>query len=148
MSDLHCHANIQAQTTNARVTAENCEAGSLSLNTTNARIMMESIKTQDEVKVKSTNGRIEAENVFAPTLLALETANGQIRIKNCDATDIHIQTSNASVSGLLHGSIADYDIESHTSNGENELGTHPKHDAQKHLRVYTSIAPIHFEFQE
>ena len=148
VSDLHCRADVQVQTTNAHVTAENCEVDSLSLNTTNARIMLENIKAQDEVNVKSTNGRIEAKKVLAPTLLALETTNGQIRIESCDAADIRIQTSNASVNGLLHGSIADYDIESHTSNGENELGTHPKHNAQKHLRVYTSNASIHFEFQE
>lgn len=148
VSDLHCRADIKIRTTNARMTAEDCDANQLSLTTSNARVMLENVRAQGEVRVKSTNGRIEAKDVIAPSLLALETSNGAVRAEDCASDEINIRTSNASVSGRLSGSMTDYDIESHTVNAENKLGTHPRRDAPKRLRVSTANARIHFEFTE
>ncbi len=148
VSDLHCRADIKMRTANACSTAENCDVNQLSLTTSNARVTLENVRVEGEVRVKSTNGRIEAKSVVAPSLLALETSNGAVRSEDCVSDEINIRTSNASVSGRLSGSMTDYDIESHTVNAENELGTHPRRDAQKRLRVSTANARIHFEFTE
>lgn len=141
-----CHAGVTVRSSNGRITVDDSDADFFDLQTFNARVSVNDVKTRANVLMRSTNGRLEIKDSVLFGMLDAATSNGTISVDGVSADDIRLKTSNGSIIGTLKGSMSDYAIESHTSNGHNSLpdGT----QGRKHLSAKTSNGSIRIRFAE
>ncbi|MBR4537321.1 MAG: DUF4097 family beta strand repeat protein [Clostridia bacterium] len=146
LDDVKCKT-LDAVSSNARLTLENVETKqSLSGKTSNGRIEAVTAASGGEMTLTTSNSRIEATGCSARSELRFTTSNGAIKINGADAPAVTLKTSNGDISGVLPGRQTDWQIESGTSNGRNNLPNHQP--GQKPLRVHTSNGSIDVKFEE
>lgn len=146
LEDMKCKT-LEAVSSNARLTLENVEAKqSLNGKTSNGRIEAVGAASGGEMTLTTSNSRIEATGCSARGELRFTTSNGAIKINGVDAPAVALKTSNSGISGVLPGRQTDWQIESGTSNGRNNLPSHQP--GQKPLRVHTSNGSIDVKFEE
>ena len=139
--------NLDAVNSNARLTLENVEAKqTLTGKTSNGRIVLDMVSSGGDMILTTSNGRIEADVCSARGELRLTTSNGAIKADRLDGQSVTLKTSNSSVTGVLPGRQADWQIESGTSNGHSNLPSHQP--GQKPLRVHTSNGSIDVRFEK
>lgn len=143
---LSCWGNIQAVSSNARLSASDLSARQISLNTSNASIHLENLVSKTSIKAQSSNGRLKAKGLEAKEQLILKTSNASLSVEGIHSPAITLQTSNGKIDGTLPGQMADYAITSGTSNGKNSLPQHQQGGAWQ-LGVHTSNAGIHLGFE-
>ena len=135
---------LKAETSNGRICIDRFSSRSTELRTSNAGIKLNDVNAAENIIISTSNGSISAENISAPVFDAA-TGNGAIRVKAVDSGNISLVTYNASVTGVLPGSMADYMITSSTSNGKNSLPS--ASNGKKKLNVETSNAKIDILFE-
>ena len=146
LEDMKCKT-LEAVSSNARLTLENVEAKhSLNGKTSNGRIEAVRAASGGEMALTTSNSRIEASGCSARGELRFTTSNSAIKLNGVDAPSVTLKTSNGGISGVLPGRQTDWQIESGTSNGRNNLPNHQP--GQKPLRVHTSNGSIDVKFEE
>ena len=157
---------VTLKTSNGRIALENVKCKTLDAVNSNARLTLERVEVKQGLNGKTSNGRIEADGAFSGGDMVLTTSNGRIEADQCtargelrlttsngavkvdrlNAQALTLKTSNSSISGVLPGKQTDWQIESGTSNGRNNLPAHQP--GQKPLRVRTSNGSIDVRFEE
>ena len=134
-------------TSNARIELENITSLSdMILKTSNAQVDLDCINIENELKVKTSNGKIEAENITSGDLIELITSNGAVKIENILAgKNITLSSSNGAIKGTINDKIANYTIESKTSNGNSNLPSQVFGN-EKTLNISTSNGSIDVNF--
>ena len=138
---------LQLETSNARINVARVSAENVCLETSNAPISVSDV-TGRELWAKSCNGHIGLDSVRFTNSLDVTTSNASMEVSGVSANSISLQTSNAAVRGWLDGSIADYDIESRTSNASSTLPTNMRMGKGRKLKVRTSNGKINISFAE
>lgn len=132
-------------TSNARIALENARCKTLNIRTSNARIVLTEVEAKGFVQGKTSNGRIVTQNLSCNGKIDLTTSNGRIEADILKAQEIALRTSNARISALLPGRQQDWQIESGTSNGKNNM---PKFQAgEKPLHLHTSNGSLQADFR-
>jgi len=104
------------------------------------------VEAKGLVQGKTSNGRIVTQNLSCNGKIDLTTSNGRIEADILKAQEIALRTSNATLSALLPGRQQDWQIESGTSNGKNNM---PKFQAgEKPLHMHTSNGSLQADFRE
>jgi DUF4097 and DUF4098 domain-containing protein YvlB len=133
-------------TDNARIIINDCTCDKLSLHTGNAKVEITN-GNGNYGNIKTSNGKIIADNCFFKDTINLHTGNGSINAQSLMADNILLETSNASITATIIGDVRNYAINSHTSNGQNNLPTDWAFPEQtKHLTAKTSNARISVSF--
>ena len=163
--DLRALCQVEAHTSNSRVSIKNITCKALTAQTSNGRVELENVSSKLSIRGKSSNGRIVAQMVKSGADLNLQTSNGRIvmedsnasgelslitsnshvEISRSNAPSINLRTSNGGVRGTLPGVQTDWNIVSSTSNGHNSLPT--RQPGQKSLTVRTSNGSIDVHFE-
>ncbi len=119
--------------------------GSIDADTSNGAIRLENI-TGKRLKLHTSNGKLTLEQVeFAE--IDCHTSNGKIAVDEVSGDDISLDTSNGAIKGTIKGSMEDYRITSHTSNGSNNLPESSR-GGEKKLYVKTSNGRIDLDFAD
>ena len=112
---------IVVHTTNSKIELQNVTtSNNLSATSINALIRLEDIQAVD-VTIQTTNGRIDAEDIESANM-SLTTTNGQVIVSDIDVdAETRLITTNGEVRGDVKGPSTDYDVDSQTTNGTNNL---------------------------
>lgn len=165
LSDFDCWGEIKAQTSNDNLVIKQVTAKAFDLKTSNARLEAQHVATKGNLQLRTSNARItcadananqaslqtsnarvEATRMNVTDALTVQTSNGKIVFDSLKAAAYSFKTSNSKVEGVLKGSMADYAIQSGTSNGKNSLPS--SQPGQTPLSVYTSNARIDVGFSQ
>ncbi|MGN1466878.1 MAG: DUF4097 family beta strand repeat-containing protein [Ruminococcus sp.] len=139
--------DIKVITSNGSVNIQDTQAkGTVDIKTSNASVTLGS-SSFENLSAKSSNGKIQLLNVKAENEIYAETSNGKIDIERISAEkSITLKTSNAGVTGTVLGTISDFTVTSHTSNGNNNLPENMP-GGDKQLNVDTSNGKIDVSFE-
>ena len=140
------HAGLTVRTTNGRIIVSDVACDFADLQTSNACVSVDALKTRADIRLTSTNGRLEARSAVAFGRVELQTSNGAINVEDISTDHMRLKTSNGSVSGTIKGRIEDYAITSSTCNGHNNLPTGTQ--GAKSLEVSTNNGSIRVHFAE
>ena len=166
MEGIALWGTLRLCTSNDKLQAKNLEAKEIDLQTTNSALTAESLKSGGTIAIKTSNGRVDASELRAGKTLSIQTSNGRVNadkltggvsirlqssnsplhVSGLEANNLTLLTSNASISGSVKGSAADYTVHSGTSNAKNSLSEH-KHSGEKILDARTSNGSIKLEFE-
>ena len=157
--------NLYLKTTNGSIKVSGL--GSLSqgeILSNNGKIRVENSQIE-KLLVKSNNARIDVSNVLGICLdasagnglisvrecrfteqLSLQTQNGAVNGRNLISDHIVMQTCNGIVSGTIIGNKEDYNIDSTTRNGFNNLDNVCDASRHKSLRAKTHNGRIQIDF--
>lgn len=144
--NLRCWGDVEAATSNGKLTADKVLARGLSLATSNGALALSGLEAQKGISACTANGRVGAENLKAPEFIKLETTNGALRVLALDSQMVSLCTSNGRIEGTLPGASGDYHITSATSNGKNSLPRNAD-GGPKVLQAHTSNAAISLDFE-
>lgn len=157
--------NLYLQTTNGAIRISGL--GSLvkgEISSNNGRIKMENGRAE-KLQIKTNNGKIDLINLMGETIdvstgnglinvkecryteqLSLQTQNGAVTAKNIISDHISMKTSNGLVTALIIGNQNDYNINSTTRNGFNNLENIYEPERSKSLVARTHNGRIQVDF--
>ncbi|NCA96870.1 MAG: hypothetical protein EOM77_01605 [Bacteroidia bacterium] len=142
--------DILVQTTNSKIEVNNSTVvGDVQAHSQNALIKLLDV-TADNVDAQTTNGKIQAETMHVANKMSLTTTNGQVAVSDIDVgEEIRLVTTNGEVSGNVKGPSSDYDVNSQTTNGTNNLAgyndqTPTTNDKILYVRTYNGVINITF----
>jgi len=139
---------LELETSNSRLIAESLVAASLRCETSNGSVHLMDCAADGDLTVQSGNGSVTLTRCTAGAALEAKTSNSSIAVDSLAAGQrIRLETSNGSVRGTMPGSISDYTVESHTSNGSNSLPERSGSGGVA-LSVKTSNGSIRLDFAE
>ncbi len=133
---------VALSTTNGRITMDDVEIkNGATLHTINHDFSIANVTVGGSLEGDNYNGEIELDDVTAADMIYMHTGNGRVSATNTASKEFDIKTTNNdvvladvlaehitldSVNGLLKGSILgaaeEYNIQSSTMNGDNNLG--------------------------
>jgi DUF4097 and DUF4098 domain-containing protein YvlB len=121
VDDVTATGDIDVRTTNSKIEVNNTtSSGDIAVRSMNGYITLDGIVAAD-IDAQTTNGKIAVENIAAQNM-KLVTTNGQVTTSDVDINvKIHLETSNGDIRGNVKGPASDYDIDSQTTNGANNL---------------------------
>lgn len=135
--------SLTAETSNSRMLAQDVRVGALSLTNGNGGLRLEGV-TAGEAALATSNGGIELRDVAAMRLSA-STSNARIAFAELRAAEsLELSTSNGPIRGELPGTLADYAVDSGTSNAANALPA--RSDGAIRLCAHTSNGAIDVRF--
>ncbi len=115
------------------------------LQTANASVLLEHVVINGALTAGTSNDAIETNQVQADTV-SLGTTNGNIEFENLFANNsIHLSTTNDDIEGTVADSIRSFNIQSSTTNGENNLPVSLS-GGEKQLSVNTTNGDIDIMF--
>lgn len=154
--------DLQVETSNGKITAENLALDNLDLETSNSKMTINKVDAET-VDAETSNGKVDLSHLtfddgsFETSNSKMnlqdlnfkegefQTSNGKINLMNLKpAESLSLTTSNAEVSGTVIGDKDDFAITSKTSNASNSLGSNE--DGSKELEVRTSNGDIEVVF--
>ncbi len=141
-------ANLVAgeiRSNNGTIRVENCQAGRLHITSNNARIELSNARGE-ELEASAGNGLITAKECSFPKKLSLQTQNGAVSGRHLISDHVSMQTCNGVVSGTIIGNPADYNINSTTRNGMNNLESVNEPGRTKTLLAKTHNGRIQIDF--
>lgn len=130
---------------NGMIKMENSYAEKLTIKTNNARIELANVRGE-QLDVSAGNGMISVKECRFVQRLSLQTQNGTVTGRNLISDDISLQTCNGIVSGTIIGNRNDYNINSFTRNGFNNLENVFEPERAKKLLAKTHNGRIQIEF--
>ncbi|MDO4274761.1 MAG: DUF4097 family beta strand repeat-containing protein [Eubacteriales bacterium] len=139
--------SLLAETSNAKIILSRITADRIQIKTSNSSVSADEIRGRD-FRGKDSNGRIVLERAEFSGTVEVVTSNAPVEVTGLSGSSISLQTSNGAVRGWLTGSMADYNIESKTSNGSNTLPTSMRTGRRKNLKVRTSNGRINLSFAQ
>lgn len=111
----------------------------------NGGIKCRDIAIEGNLSLITSNGGILVEKVDAKSI-KMKTTNGALKIDGVMAKDIELKTTNGSIKGTVIGNNSDYEINSKTSNGSNNLPNGWGMGKVKKLSALTTNGSISVEF--
>lgn len=130
---------------NGKIKAENIKADTFQVHTSNARLELVSL-TGDSLEAITNNGSVSAKECSFSRRVLMQTKNGAVTSRNLISDSITMQTCNGAVSGTIIGNVNDYNIQSSTMNGSNNLRDYQNPALTKQLNAKTVNGQIHIEF--
>jgi len=130
---------------NGRISVNNIYADTLLLNTDNAKLDLSGLGGK-RLEALTNNGVITARECNFMESISLQTKNGFVTGKNLISDQITLQTCNGAVTGSIIGNINDYNIDSCTVNGTNNLKNCSDPERTKQLVAKTANGRVHVEF--
>ncbi|MDY3250486.1 MAG: DUF1700 domain-containing protein [Candidatus Choladocola sp.] len=130
---------------NGKIKIENSCVEQMQIKSNNARIELSNVRG-DVLEASAGNGLISVRECRFPQKLSLQTQNGAVTGRNLISDHIMMQTSNGFVTGTIIGNQSDYNINSSTRNGFNNLENVFEEDRQKSLLAKTHNGRIQIEF--
>ena len=124
---------------------ENSSVERLSIQSNNAKIELSNVRGQ-RLEAAAGNGLITSKECRFDDLFSLQTQNGAVTGKNIISEHIVLQTSNGFVTASVIGNQNDYNINSTTNNGFNNLDNVFDASRQKSLQAKTHNGRIQVEF--
>ena len=160
-------ASVEVKTSNGNITVSDCQIETtLKATTSNGNYVISDSSVGNMITLKTSNGDATVTNLTAAELFDIKTSNGSIRLTELACNDItvktsngnitlggvdgdsvYLKTSNGNIRGSIEGSMSDYNIISHTSNGNNNLPTDTSGNPRK-LEVRTSNGDIKISFSK
>lgn len=128
VKDSHAQGSIEAASSSGRMEGDNLQSSTLSMSTTNGKIELERVSVSDSLKAVTTNGGVSVE---------------QIR-----SSDILLKSTNGTVKGTIAGKYSDYNVQSHTTNGKNNLTNQINQGTTNQINVQTTNGRIDISFTE
>ena len=145
VSKMNLMDKLQVDTSNGAIEIDEVSAQEVDVTSSNASITLTEVATT-ELKVKTSNGRITVTDTTIDGEAYLKTSNASIEVDEIVLNgDSEFDSSNGRISGTIIGDDDDFNIESHTSNGDNSLPGDTS-GANKDLKVTTSNSDIDIEF--
>ncbi len=145
-SSISGRAEIKSSNGEIRLT-NSTFGGDLNAKTSNSSITLENISGK-EIFSETSNGKINLSSVKSSSNVTARTSNSRISLNNVDAAKkLECKSSNGDISGRVIGSIRDFSIYSHTSNGKSNLPSNMG-GGEKVLDISTSNASIDISFSE
>lgn len=138
-------ARAEVFSNNGTIKLENSQIKDLMIKTNNARIEMINLMGES-MEASAGNGLILAKECRYSSLLSLVTQNGAVTGRNIISDNIVMQTCNGFVNGTIIGNPNDYNINSTTRNGFNNLDNVFEPDRRKSLKANTHNGRIQVEF--
>ncbi len=135
----------EIRSNNGTIRVENCQAGRLRVTSNNARIELSNVRGE-ELEASAGNGLVSVKECSFPEKLSLQTQNGAVSGRNLISDHISMQTFNGVVSGTIIGNPRDYNINSTTRNGMNNLENVNEPGRPKTLLAKTHNGRIQIEF--
>lgn len=122
IDDAEIAQDLYVHTTNSKIEIHNVISNAdISATSVNAYIEFNDV-TAANVTAQTTNGKIATDTLNVTTKMALTTTNGQITVNNIDVgSEIRLVTTNGEIVGNVKGPSTDYDVDSQTTNGTNNL---------------------------
>ena len=130
---------------NGMIRVENSSIERLSIQSNNAKIELSNVRGQ-KLEAAAGNGLITAKECRFDDAFSLQTQNGAVTGKNIISDHIVLQTSNGFVTATVIGNQNDYNINSTTNNGFNNLDNVFDAARQKSLQAKTHNGRIQIEF--
>lgn len=138
--------NLTVKTENGKIVVENLTIDEGKLKTTNGKLMVEDVQAKNSLKLETTNGKIELANVQAEDV-KIDTTNAKISFDELMiGNSLQAKTTNGKISGTIDGSQRDFDIDSETTNGDNNLKN--AGSGSKELKLKTTNGSIRVDFSE
>lgn len=133
-------------TSNARVALRDLTCGALEAVSSNGSLDLRNLRG-NSCDARTSNSSITAEDCVFASDLHLQTSNASIRLDSAGADRMEFISSNGSIRGTVLGDMRQYAVYSHTSNGSCSLPSEMAYpDQTKSLRVFTSNARIDVKF--
>lgn len=130
---------------NGRIKMENGRAENLQIKTNNGKIDLINLMGET-IDVSTGNGLINVKECRYTEQLSLQTQNGAVTAKNIISDHISMKTSNGLVTALIIGNQNDYNINSTTRNGFNNLENIYEPERSKSLVARTHNGRIQVDF--
>lgn len=130
---------------NGKIRIENSQIGELQIKTGNAKIELQNL-VGNVLDASAGNGLISVKECRFPENLSLRTQNGAVTGRNLISDQIVLQTCNGVVSGTVIGNRNDYNINSTTRNGFNNLENCFDPERRKSLTARTQNGRIQIDF--
>jgi len=150
IDEVDAGQDILVQTTNSKIEINNSTAsGDVQAHSQNAYIKLYDV-TANNVVAQTTNGKVQADVMHVNDSLSLTTTNGQVAVSDIDvANEIRLVTTNGEVSGNVKGPSTDYDVDSQTTNGTNNLAGYNSQvpttdDKILYVRTFNGVINITF----
>lgn len=124
---------------------ENGRAENLQIKTNNGKIDLINLMGET-IDVSTGNGLINVKECRYTEQLSLQTQNGAVTAKNIISDHISMKTSNGLVTALIIGNQNDYNINSTTRNGFNNLENIYEPERSKSLVARTHNGRIQVDF--
>ena len=135
---------LDGETSNSKVSLAGVRAEVVSLESSNGAMTVEDVEA-GQLACSTSNGGISLCNVSAEKVSA-STNNGRVTLSGLRASQsIRLSTANASIRGMLSGTLGDYAVDSGTSNGKNSLPE--RSEGAIRLSVHTSNGTIDLKFE-
>lgn len=132
-------------TNNGKIRIENSRAEDLRISSNNGMIELANL-IGEELEVSAANGLISAKECRFPRRLSLGTQNGAVTGRNIISDEIIMQSSNGFVTGTVIGNQNDYNINSTTRNGFNNLDNINDPNRTRSLTARTHNGRIQIDF--
>ncbi len=149
LDDVTATGDIDVRTTNSKIEVNNStSAGNINVRSMNGYIVLDGLVAAD-IDAQTTNGKIAVEDITSNNM-KLVTTNGQITTADVDVSvKIHLETTNGDIRGNVKGPATDYDVDSQTTNGTNNLAgynsqTPTTDDKILYARCYNGAITISF----
>ena len=135
----------ETATKNAHITAGRCAFERLTGQTKNGGARLSDLHSR-RCDFTASNGSVTVQSCQFTEYCRMQTSNGPIRVDALKAPDIDLETSNASIKGIVLGTESDYTVTSRTSNARNDLRDTSGMDRPCRLRAVTSNGKINIRF--
>jgi len=114
--------DLGVYTTNSAIYVDEVVAlGDIGLHSTNGLIDLDDVKSTN-LTAATTNGKVKAELIDVSNKMHLSATNGSLVVSDIDVdVEIKLETTNGMISGDVKGPSTDYDVNSQTTNGTNNL---------------------------
>lgn len=138
-------AKAEFVNSNGKIKVGNMYAEKIILNTNNAKLDLSGLGGK-RLEALTNNGMVSARDCSFMDNISLQTKNGIVSGKNLISDRINLETCNGSVTGSIIGNKNDYNIESSTVNGTNNLENCKEPERVKQLIAKTANGRVHVEF--
>lgn len=146
VSDTGPLGMVDCHSSNGKILLSNVHVtGDITCNTSNAYVTLKNVSAAQRIVIKTANGLIRLLNTAGELGVQVKTSNGKIDLDHLSGDHICLKTSNGMIKGTIVGRKEDFNIQSHTSNGTNNLPGNTVY-GEKELNVETSNGKIDIRF--
>lgn len=161
-----CDGDFKVEVTTGDTNVSNAKSENLSLKNTTGSISTNDVKVSKNVDLKTNTGHITVKNLCAAAVkiklttgslkecktdcesFSAEATTGSLSFSVKSATKISLKATTGSIRGEVVGSVKDFNIESSTSTGSNNLKNQTVSASDKLLKAETSTGSINIDFIE
>lgn len=161
-----CNGDFKVEVTTGGTNVSNVKSENLSLQNTTGSISTNDVKVSKNVDLKTTTGHISVNNLCAAAVkiklttgslkecktdcksFSAEATTGSLSFRIKSATKISLKATTGSIRGEIVGNAKDFNIESSTRTGRNNLTNQIVSASDKILKAETSTGSIDVDFIE